>query len=391
MNIAMIVHAYYLKDARVRRYAEALAREGHRVEVYCLREGNEPRVEKKLGVLIYRIRVTRKRGSKLAYLGEYAKSLILFFIKLNIAGLAGRRYSLVHIHNFPNLLIFSAIVQKYCGAKLILDVHDPMPELFQSKFKIKRKSLFIKILEYEEKLSLKFADYIITAAHSFEDILVRRGCPPEKISVIVNSPDDTFWRPLPALKKDGFEVLYIGTIAERYGLNTLLDAAAILRRRGTIPNLKLKIIPKIQNEGEYFYTFLKDVRRRGLSDLVELAEPVSQDQMPMVIAGCDVSVYTPIPDIHMDIALSLKIPEVIAAGKPVVASRLSVLLRYFGEDGLYLFDPGDAEQCADRITDIYMNPLGAKEKVGRAQAALRTIGWGRQKKAYFAIVESLLA
>jgi len=387
----MIVHAYYLKDARVRRYAEALAGEGHRVDVYCLREGNEALIEKKLGVSIYRIKVTRKRGNKLAYLGEYAKSLLLFFIRINIAGLAGRRYDLVHIHNFPNLLVFSAIVQKYQGAKLILDVHDPMPELFQSKFRIMRESLLLKILELEEKLSLKFADYIITAAHSFENILIRRGCPPEKISVIVNSPDDTFWRPLPVLKKDGFEVLYIGTIAERYGLNTLLDAAAILRDRGTIPNLKIKIIPKILNEGEYFYTLLKDVRRKGLSDLVELAEPVPHDQMPMVIAGCDVSVYTPLPDVYMDIALSIKIPEVIASGKPIVASKLSVLLRYFGEDGLYFFDPGDAVQCADRITDIYMNPQGAEEKVGRARAALRAIDRGRQIKTYFALIESILA
>jgi len=391
MNIAMIVHAYYLKDARVRRYAEALAREGHRVDVYCLREGDAPRIEKKLGVFIYRIGVTRKRGGKLAYLAEYARSLIFFFIKLSLAGLAGKRYRLVHIHNFPNLLVFSAIVQKCRGAKLILDVHDPMPELFRSKFKMQRKSRFIKILELEERLSLRFADYIITAAHPFRDILVRRGCPPEKISVIVNSPDESFWLPRPVFAKDHFEVLYIGTMAERYGLDTLLDAAVILRRRGTIPNLKLKVIPKIRNEGEYLNTFLKNVRKKGLSEVVEIAEPVPHDQMPMVIAGCDVSVYTPLPDVHMDIALSLKIPEVIAVGKPVVASRLSVLLRYFGEEALYLFDPGDAEQCADRITDIYLNPQGAREKVGRARAALRAISWARQKKAYFALIESLLA
>ena len=38
MRIGMIVHAYYLKDARVRRYAELLAAEGHRVDVLCLGE-----------------------------------------------------------------------------------------------------------------------------------------------------------------------------------------------------------------------------------------------------------------------------------------------------------------------------------------------------------------
>jgi glycosyltransferase involved in cell wall biosynthesis len=391
MNVAMIAHAYYLKDARVRRYAEALTRQGHCVDVYCLREGNEALVEKKSGVLIFRINVTRKRGGKLAYLSEYAKAIILFFIRINVAALAGRRYDMVHIHNFPNLLVFSAMVQKRQGAKLILDVHDPMPELFRSKFKVAGESPFIRILEYEEKISFKFADHIITAAHSFKDILIRRGCPPDRISVIVNSPDNIFWRSLPAVKKDHFEVLYIGTIAERYGLNTLLDAAAILNRRGTIPNLKIKIIPKILEEGDYLCTFMKNVHRKGLSDLVEMAEPVSHDQMPRVIAACDLSVYTPMPDVHMDIALSLKIPEVIAVGRPLVASRLSVLLRYFGEDALHLFDPGDAEQCAGRITDVYLDPQGAEEKAGRARAALRAIGWDLQREIYFDLIKSLVA
>jgi len=58
MNIAMIVHAYYLKDARVLRYAELLARQGHEVDVLCLRESNEALFEEHHGVSIYRINVS---------------------------------------------------------------------------------------------------------------------------------------------------------------------------------------------------------------------------------------------------------------------------------------------------------------------------------------------
>ena len=45
MRIAMMVHAYYLIDVRVLRYAELLASEGHTVDVLCLGEVDTRRTE----------------------------------------------------------------------------------------------------------------------------------------------------------------------------------------------------------------------------------------------------------------------------------------------------------------------------------------------------------
>lgn len=38
MNIAIVVYSHYSRDARVRRYAESLARKGFEVNVVCLNE-----------------------------------------------------------------------------------------------------------------------------------------------------------------------------------------------------------------------------------------------------------------------------------------------------------------------------------------------------------------
>ena len=88
------------------------------------------------------------------------------------------------------------------------------------------------------------------------------------------------------------------------------------------------------------------------ADRFEIMEPVPHERMPATIAAADVMIYTPIPDVHMDIALSLKIPEAIAVGCPIVASRLTVNERYFGEDALFMFEPGNVDECAAKVLEV---------------------------------------
>ena len=51
-----------------------------------------------------------------------------------------RRYDLVYIHNMPDVLVASALLPKLLGAKVILDQHDPMPELMMTIFNRTRKA-----------------------------------------------------------------------------------------------------------------------------------------------------------------------------------------------------------------------------------------------------------
>ena len=75
--VAMIVHAYYEEDPRVRREAEALAAAGHPVTVFALRRpGTAPR-EELAGVEVRRLDVQRHQGASLpVYLAEYAAFLV---------------------------------------------------------------------------------------------------------------------------------------------------------------------------------------------------------------------------------------------------------------------------------------------------------------------------
>jgi len=269
-----------------------------------------------------------------------------------------------------------------------------MPELFTSKFQICKTSLLIWFLKIEEQFSTRFADSVITANHSFRDILAQRSCPFKKITIILNSPDGRFYKKVlnninSERKSKRFNILYIGTLAERYGLDIVLNAVSKIKKNGTIPLVKLSVIPKIKNEGDYSKRLLQEVHNLNLDDNFCFLEPVPHDKMPEIIQAADLSVYTPLPDVHMDIALSLKIPEVVAVGRPLVTSRLSVLLKYFGEDALFMCKPGNIGDCAAKILQVYKNPDESRLRTQKAQKALKKFDWEKQKQVYLKLVHEL--
>lgn len=396
MKIGMIVHAYYLKDARVRRYAELLADGGHEVEVLCLREGDEPKVAHHQGVVIRRIGLARLRGGRLSYVYEYLASFVRFFLKLNRLSLSGKRFDILHIHNMPDFLVFCALFQKLFGAKIVLDVHDLMSEVYQSKYGLEADHWLPRALRFEERICARFASAVITANHDFADILAARSVPESKVTVVMNAANDQFFlsddeiRAIRADKRDDeFHVIYIGTMAPRYGVENAVRAIAKLHREGSIPGLRFSIIPKIANEGSYVDDVIAEVEDAGFADRFEIMEPVPHEKMPATIAASDLMIYTPVPDVHMDIALSLKIPEAIAVGCPIVASRLRVNDRYFGEESLFMFEPGNVDECAARVLEAYSQPDRVRAKVEFAKRKLEEIGWDKQAGAYLNLLENL--
>src|SRR3989344_1523606 len=79
MRIAMVVYAHYSRDARVRRYAESLARKGHLVDIICLRENYKP-VHKNIRLVMFPL--PRIRINLVWYLLEYSLFFIFAFCML---------------------------------------------------------------------------------------------------------------------------------------------------------------------------------------------------------------------------------------------------------------------------------------------------------------------
>ena len=243
-RVAVVVFSHYPSDPRPCRAAEAFARLGMKVEVLCLRrDDGESSREMVNGVVVRRISLKRRRGGKLSYVLQYSAFLLISFVVLTFRALT-RRYHLVHVHNMPDVLVFAALVPKLFGAKVILDLHDPMPELMMTIYGLRPDSFGVRLLQRFERWSIRFADAVLTVNLACKRLFTARGCPPEKVRVVMNSPDAHIFERRngqPKTLANGdlkpFVIMYHGSLVERHGLDIGVSALDMVKR--SVPHRSL--------------------------------------------------------------------------------------------------------------------------------------------------------
>src|SRR5271169_6295190 len=121
----MVAYTYYEVDPRVIREAEAAVDGGFDVDVLTLRRPGSTPIEVLRGVRVIRLNQSKYRGkTHFRYLTAYLKFFLRCLLKTT-ALYFKQQYAVIHVNNMPDFLVFSTIVPKLCGAKVLLDIHDP--------------------------------------------------------------------------------------------------------------------------------------------------------------------------------------------------------------------------------------------------------------------------
>jgi glycosyltransferase involved in cell wall biosynthesis len=388
-----VLFSGYPSDPRPRRAAEALANEGASVEVICLRETDEePRHEIFNGVDITRIPLKRHRGGKLSYFLQYAVFIVLSGLVL--AGRAWKRhYDLVHVHNMPDILVFSALIPKIFGAKIILDLHDPMPELMMTIFGLRGDSLSVRLLKELEKRSVCFADAVITVNEAVQKIFSARSCPPAKITVVMNSPDEGIFQDRKPLRlsftgrdpSKPFVIMYHGSLVERHGLD--LAVTALRKIQPAIPCAELRIYGR---STPFLEEVMDAVRKSELSEAVRYLGSKSLEKIAEAIGQCDVGIIPNRRSIFTEINTPTRIFEYLSQGKPVVAPRTRGILDYFSPQELVLFELGDVDDLAEKMLYVFQNPEETLKMIERGQEVFRAHNWSSERLRFLSLVDDLL-
>lgn len=388
----MVVHAYYEGDARVRRYAESLALLGHRVEVLALRAPDKPKREELRGVAVHRLPLSRRRGGTLRYLFEYAWFTLLCGLVLLWRA---RRYDVVHVHNMPDFLVFAAFWPRLFGRVVLLDVHDLMPEVSCSKFKTSIRHPAIWPLRVQEWLSHRFASACIFATERFrQGAIARHTVRPDRSIAVMNAADTTLfdrnrhpWRG-PERPED-FVMLYLGTVSHRHGVDQCVRVLPLAKLQ--VPGIKLVIHAKLsEGEGKPMQELRDLAQQLGVADRIEIGPPLPLQEVPARMSRASVGVFTPHLDIHIDMALSLKVPEFVAMDVPVVAVRTSIMTSLFREDEVAMFADGDMQAFADWLGRLYREPGLRAAMTQRARRFTAEHAWEAEFAGYLQLLERLL-
>ena len=387
---AVVLFSEYSNDPRPRRAAEALVAKGMKVEVICIKGKPDDSAFFTLnGVEVRRLPIFHQRGGKLTYFLSYFR---FFFAVLSILTLRSftRRYAIVHVHNMPDFLVFTAIMPKLFGAKVILDLHDPMPELMQTIYGMSVKSFGVQILQVIEKVSTRYANVVITVNKTCKKIFSKRGCSKEKIEVIMNSPDENIFSVLPpVLKKKSSDcpyiVMYHGSLVERNGLALAIDA--IKRVHENFSNVELRIFGR---RTPFLDSVLEMSKENGSENFVRYMGPKKIEEIVEAIDECDLGVIPNLRNIFTEINTPTRIFEFLSRGKPVVVPSSPGVREYFSDEELMLFELGDAKDLADRIEDSIKHPDKLFEITCRGQAVCVKHQWLREKEKLIEIMQRLL-
>jgi glycosyltransferase involved in cell wall biosynthesis len=391
-GVLMLAHSYYEEDPRIRREAEALVRSGIPVDVIALRRSGLPARASIEGVEVHRLPVQRHQGAGIGrYVAEYGE----FFWRAAFAAARlhrRRRYGLAQVHTLPDPLVFAVAPLRALGVPVLLDLHEAMPEFFRSRFPGACNPLVHAGLGAAEWLSVAFADRALTVNDALAERLRGLGFGGNKVSVVLNSPSEARFDPhaypgRPFMADGTLRLVYAGALTPTYELDVVIEALGLLRDDVAAAPVVLDVYGRGDSAG----ALRAFAAARGVGDRVTFHGRIPIEDVPARIAVADAGLAPTRRDAFTDFSLSTKLFECAAMGKPVVASRLPTVCRYFGEEALFGYEPGDPASLAAALRRLVADAAARERAIAAASARVAELSWERESARYVALVGELLA
>lgn len=388
LRVCMVVYAFYESDTRVLQYATALAKRGDQVDIVALRRDEKtPEFEILDGVHVYRIqsRTVNEKG-----LLSYGVRILRFLVG---STLFLRRkhckdpYDIIHVHNVPDFLVFSAIFPKRTKTPVILDIHDLLPEFYASKFKVRHGSIPFRLLTFVERCSARFASHIIIANHLWRDRLVSRSTTFEKCSVVRNRPDLDIFVEHTAREatRDGkFHLIYPGSLNWHQGVDVAIRAFASIADQ--IPEADFHIY----GEGPAKPALIELASQLRMQGRILFHDFLPSRDIARVMAGTDLAIEPKrASSAFGNEALSTKILEFMALGVPVIASRTRIHAYYYDESIIQYYDSDDETELASQILRLKNDPGLRKRIAANAKRYAQENSWDARKHEYLEFIDIL--
>jgi glycosyltransferase involved in cell wall biosynthesis len=386
-HVCMVAYTDYAMDARVRREAETLAANGFRVRCLTTKNGGAPQQYTLDGVEVHELRVTKYRGKSAR---AYAASYLHFLATASVACvrlMARGELDVVHVHNIPDFLVFAGLVPRLAGRKVILDVHDSVPETFAAKFS--SAGLVRRALCLEERMSALVAHRVICVNHPQRDALVGRGIPDAKTFISMNVPDPKIFRsvdvPEARPKPGRLRLVYHGTMAHRLGVDLLIQAVARLTK--DVPDVQLHL----WGHGDDLPAF------KSLASALRVDEQVHFNatgyplrELPDRLRVMDLGVVGNRRSAACDLMLPVKLLEYVSLGIPTVVPRLKTIEHYFSDDMVTYYEPEDVDSLAAAIRRLHRCVDARRRQAVRARDFLTRYGWERQGEELVSMYRTLV-
>ncbi len=379
-----VAYTHAATDSRVRRHCETLVRHDWRVFQLGLAAGDEKVVGRLNRIILVRKRQSRYRGSRLL---RYAWGYLSFLVwaRLVLRRLARRRrVAVVQANNIPNFVVWAAAGLRRAGTKVILDIHDPVPELFQSKFSSTRgATLAVHALRWEERASTRRADMVFCVHEPHRELTERHGVDPKKLRVVLNAADAQLF-PLQPPRESWPFVVYHGTVAARMGLDVVVRAIALMRASGR------EVSGAILGDGDAVPALQKLRDEEGLQEFLEIpGRRFRLEEVVPWLKRVGVEIVPMRRDVFTDLMLPVKLIEAVRLGIPSIVTWTPTVARYFPENTVWYLRDFAPLPLAKTLAAVLDSPQEARIRASEAQKLPIARGWQEMEKPYVETVEEV--
>jgi len=277
------------------------------------------------------------------------------------------------------------------GYRTVVTIHDLVSFLFPAT--VPRKySLYMRLMT---RLAVRSADRIIAVSRATGDDLRRLLRVPEGKVVVIHegvgpefrvTPGAEAAAAEPVLRRYGIRppyCLFVGNLEPRKNLTRLIEAFALLRARTRLGPAVSPQLVLAGTRGWLSGGIFQAVERHGLGADIVLTGYVPPGDLPVLYARAACFVF---PSLYE--GFGLPVLEAMAAGAPVIASRVGAIPEVAGDAAL-LVDAHRPAELAEAIAAVLTDPVLRARLVagGRARAALFT--WERVARETLAVYEGV--
>ncbi|MFT4041178.1 MAG: glycosyltransferase, partial [Thermomicrobiales bacterium] len=365
----------------IRELATHLAAQGLPVDIFTRRsDPHTPEVRELVpGVNVIAINAGPAeeigKNDLFPYLPEFAEEMALYSLR------AGVRYDVVHAHYW--LSGWTAdLVRRYWNT--------PFVQMFHTTAHMKnavsgQQDQETGLRLRTEKQLLSLADGLIAAnPDERADLIWRMGVPSERVCTIPPGVDLELFQPHPrddareqlGLKPDDLAVVFVGRIDPIKGIDTLIDAAALIVANGNLtkPPVFVSIGGDLDDCGLPIGPLAQvatAVEARGLTAHFRLLGSWPQNQLPVAYSAADV---VAVPSRYE--SFGLVAVEALACGAPVVASRAGGL-RFTIDEGVsgLLVKPQSPEALSQGLLTILEDAELRADMAAAARPSVERYDW----------------
>lgn len=290
-----------------------------------------------------------KIGNKLSILGD-KKNAIVSYICDNLYDLCNsfriKESNVYHIWSQYSLFTIRSIRRKYKNSKIILEVFAAHPiyrEQIYNRNTNKYSILCEKYLINKINKEISLADIILVPSeHVKESIISQVNDVESKIIVLPYASNNKFFYPLD-IKKDNNEIdlLYVGQISRKKGINYLLDAIEILNKKNN--NIfRLRLI------GELVDIELKDIQN---NNRITYEGVIPNNKLIEYYNKCDIFVFPSLSE-----SCGLVLGEAMSCKKTVITTKNAKWIIKDGYNGI-IINENSKEELINAIEKLMDSEL----------------------------------